>query len=142
MFQLLVALSKLFCFSEQPNEMFLFLDSYFTEEETEDQRGEVIDLKNGGVRIWTQALLTSTVVLFLIMSGIFMATTDEKLLVDVSYFKVCCPHTLISYSFILFSPQFLGHGFMESDRVLTFLLYSFKRYVNMIRIHCFAVPST
>ena len=49
MFQLLGALSKLFCFSEYPNEMFLFLGSYFMEEEIEGLR--VKELKNGGVGI-------------------------------------------------------------------------------------------
>lgn len=70
MFQLLGALSKLFCFLEYPNEMFLFLGSYFTEKEIEGLR--VKELKNGGVGIWTQSHLTSKLVLFLIMIEIFM----------------------------------------------------------------------
>ena len=49
MFQLLGALSKLFCFSGYPNEMFLFLGSYCMEEEIEGLR--VKELKNGGVGI-------------------------------------------------------------------------------------------
>ena len=49
MFQLLGALSKLFCFSGYPNEMFLFLGSYFMEEEIEGLR--VKELKNGEVGI-------------------------------------------------------------------------------------------
>lgn len=49
MLQLLGALSKLFCFSEYSNEMFLFLGSYFMEEEIEALR--VTELKNGGAGI-------------------------------------------------------------------------------------------
>ena len=70
MFQLLGALSKLFCFSEYPNEMFLFLGSYFMEEEIEGLR--VKELKNGEVGIWIQSHLTSKLVLFLVMVELFM----------------------------------------------------------------------